>query len=140
MKLNEIIKWNDTLSFILNVLNKQKLLHQVSLREFYWLIQCGLNMKLTEHHIFWNCKQICWFACLYVLWQRGNDESSLIGMVFIIEFGIVWNSTDRIVFFTQPSPRDNDCPRFWTWGVWGHLNTWTIKWIKMKWLNRYYEP
>ena len=42
--------------FIPNVIKKQKI-GQVILREFYWLTQYGLNMKLMEHHRFRNCKQ-----------------------------------------------------------------------------------
>ena len=60
MKLNEIIKRNETLSFVPNILNEQKL-GQVILREFYRLTQCGLNMK---QHRFGNCKQAAnWYNC-----------------------------------------------------------------------------
>ena len=54
VKLNNQIEWH-----IINVLNKQKL-DQVILREFYWLTQCGLNIKLTEHHRF----DLIWFENL----------------------------------------------------------------------------
>ena len=42
-KLNEIIKWNDTLSFIPNVLNKQKL-DQIILREIHMISDINVDI------------------------------------------------------------------------------------------------